>query len=276
MATYKVNGINVGSFNLGESDKILTIFTSERGLIRAVAKGARKPGTKVAGRADVLNVNNLLVATGKTLDIITQAETVETYPRLREDLSLLSFGLYYAELTQQFGDGLTDESGEYLGYLRQSLRLLSDAGRDPVWSCLGFELGLLTMLGYRPELTVCVLCREALTDFRLGAFHHEWGGVVCRNCSDMARSQSVAEPTSDWGAAPGSSRESTHITPLVWKHLVVAAAALFDSSESVSDPELSGSRSKQPLYAAHRLIQSYIEHRAGRRMKSLDLVKDLR
>src|SRR5262249_3966999 len=143
MATYKVSGINVGSFNLGESDKILTIFTAERGLIRAVAKGARKPGTKVSGRADVLNVNSLLIATGKTLDIITQAETLETFPKLREDLSRLSFGLYYAELTQQFGPGLTEESSEYLQYLRQGLRILADHQREPVSSCLTFELGLL-------------------------------------------------------------------------------------------------------------------------------------
>src|SRR5262249_22437325 len=138
MATYKVNGINIGSFNLGESDKILTIFTAERGLIRAVAKGARKPGTKVAGRADLLNVNSLLVATGKTLDIITQAYTLETFPRLRDDLSRLSLGFYYAELSQQFGPGLTEEAEEYLEYLRQALRVLADPARDAVASCLGF------------------------------------------------------------------------------------------------------------------------------------------
>src|SRR5262249_14329737 len=173
MATYKVEGINVGSFNLGESDKILTIFTAERGLMRAVAKGARKPGTKVAGRADLLNVNSLLIATGRTLDIITQADTLETFPRLRDDLSRLSFGFYYAELSQQFGPGLTEESGQYLEYLRQALRVLSDPGQDAIASCLAFEFGLLAMLGYKPELTYCVLCREILSDYKLGAFHHE-------------------------------------------------------------------------------------------------------
>jgi DNA repair protein RecO (recombination protein O) len=243
----------------------LTIFTAERGLIRAVAKGARKPGAKVAGRADLLNVNSLLMATGKTLDIITQADTLETFPRLRDDLSRLTFGLYYAELTQQFGPGLTDESGDYLEYLRQALRVLADPSQDPVAACLGFELGLLTMVGYKPELTYCVLCREILTDYKLGAFHHEWGGVVCKNCIDDARAQSVAEPTWQWQAESAGARDATHITPLVWRHLILAATG--DSS---------GSRSKQPLNAAHRLMQSYIEHRAGCRMKSLDLVKDMR
>src|SRR5580704_11965922 len=110
MPTYTVTGINIATFNLGESDKLITIFSSERGLIRAVAKGARKPGAKVAGRAEPLNVNKLLLATGRSLDIITQAESIETFPKLRQNLVRLSFALYYAELTQHFGPGLCEEN----------------------------------------------------------------------------------------------------------------------------------------------------------------------
>jgi DNA repair protein RecO len=267
VATYKVTGINVGSFNLGESDKVLTIFTAERALVRAVAKGARKPGTKVAGRADVLNVNKLLIAQGKSLDIITQAETVETFPSLRQDLSRLTFGLYYAELTQQFGSGLTDESAEYLDYLRSSLRALGDASQDPVACCLSFELHLLEMLGYMPEISCCVVCRQVLTDFKLGAFHNEWGGVVCGTCLEMSQTPAVAEPGAGWGGGSTADRQITHITPLVWKHLVLAGSHAPGAAVA--------GRTRQPLYAAHRLMQSYIEHRAGRRMKTLDLVRDI-
>lgn len=263
MATYKVIGINVGSFNLGESDKVLTIFTAERALVRAVAKGARKPGTKVAGRADVLNVNRLLIAQGKSLDIIRQAETVETFPNLRQDLFRLTFGLYYAELTEQFGSGLTDESAKYLDYLRSSVRALADASQDPVMCCLSFELHLLEMLGYMPELSSCVVCRQVLTDFKLGAFHNEWGGVVCLTCLEMSQTPAVAEP----GAGSTADRQITHITPLVWKHLVLAGS-------NTPGAAVAG-RTRQPLFAAHRLMQGYIEHRAGRRMKTLGLLRDI-
>lgn len=267
MATYKVTGINVGSFNLGESDKVLTIFTAERGLVRAVAKGARKPGTKMVGRADPLNVNKLLIARGKTLDIITQAETIQTFPRLREDLTRLTYALYYAELSREFGPGLIEESNEYFQYLVRSLRLIAESTTDPHLLSLSFALGLMEMLGYKPELSFCVICRQNLSDFRLGAFHNEWGGVACRNCLEGMRAQAVAEPTSSWETGSGNPREATEITPLVWKFLVLAA-----------NPDLASYRAplpRQPLAAAHRLIERYIEYRAGRRMRALDLLRDI-
>ena len=124
MTTYSVSGINIGSFNLGEADKVLTIFTAERGLVKAVAKGARKPGAKITGKAEVLNVNKLLIAKGKTLDIITQAESIETFTRLRADLTCLTYGLYYAELTQAFGQGVGEESLQYFDLLVTSINTL--------------------------------------------------------------------------------------------------------------------------------------------------------
>lgn len=271
MTTYMVTGINLGTFNLGEADKVITIFTAERGLIRAVAKGARKPGAKVGGRAEPLNVNKLLVATGRSLDIITQAESVETFPKLRQDLVRLSYALYYAELTQHFGPGLFEENASYFNYLRDSLRAQAEAAGDPAWLCLRFELVLLEMLGYRPELTYCVMCRQPLADSTLGAFHQEWGGIICKRCLSQGRSET--RQTDDEHAVAGFSvRTAREITPLVWRHLVLA-----------SDPDLSGdplqaqsarTSIKQALVASRRIVQAYIEHRAGKRMKSLDLVAD--
>ena len=140
MPTYSVNAINVGSFNLGESDKIITLFSAERGLIRAVAKGVRKPGSKIAGRADLLAVNRLLLANGRSLDIITQAEGVESFKSLRNDLIRLSYGLYYAELTAHLGQGLNQESEAHFELLVNSLRELSDLKKDPIYLLFEFSI----------------------------------------------------------------------------------------------------------------------------------------
>ena len=160
MPTYTIHAIGISSFPLGESDKILTLFSSERGLVRAVAKGARKPGAKIAGRAEVLNVNKFLIATGRSLDIITQAEGIETFPELRKDLLRLSFCLYYAELTRHFGEGLVDESEDYFNFLTASIERQSKSADEPALLCLVFELRFLEMLGYKPELGFCVSCRS--------------------------------------------------------------------------------------------------------------------
>lgn len=271
MPSYSVTGINVGTFNLGEADKIITIFTAERGLIRAVAKGARKPGAKLAGRSEPLNVNKLLLATGRSLDIITQAESVETFPRLRGDLVRLSYALYYAELTQHFGPGLSEENETYFEFLRAALREQARSEADPAWLCMRFELGLLDMLGYRPELTYCVMCRKPLVDATLGAFHQEWGGIICKPC--LAKGRSERGLTDEEHAIAGFSiRSAREITPLVWRHLVLACDPQFGSDPTYGQP---GKASlKQSLTAARRITQAYIEHRAGKRMKSLDLVAD--
>jgi DNA repair protein RecO (recombination protein O) len=282
MPTYTVTGINIGTFNLGESDKLLTIFSAERGLMKAVAKGARKPGAKMTGRSELLNINTLFLSTGRSLDIITQAETVETFPKLREDLVRLTFGLYYCELSQIFGQGLSEESGAYFDYLRQAVRAQADSADDASRLCLKFELGMLDMLGYKPELACCVLCRRALTDFNLAAFHPEWGGILCRNCYEDRSTRRVREDVEQ--SASGLDQEirsSTQITPLVWKQLVLASRQegmyLEAAGRVAGNPVPSHAKNSVhgSVAAARRLMQSYIEHRAGRRLKALDLIRNM-
>src|SRR5277367_5709953 len=173
MATYKIHAVNLGSFALGETDKVITLFSAERGIDRAVAKGARKPGSKIGGRAEPLNVNRLLMAKGRNLDIITQAETIASFSNLRKDLNKLSYGLYYAELTQHFGHGLGDESAGFFDFLCRSLSQLAESNDDPTTACLTFELRLLAWLGIHPELDFCISCRDPLTEYRLSFFNHE-------------------------------------------------------------------------------------------------------
>jgi len=265
MPNYRLTAVNVGAFSLGESDRVLTLFSAERGLVRAVAKGARDPGAKIAGRAEVLNVNSLIMANRRSFDIITQAEQIESFPKLRQDLLRLSYGLYYAELTAQFGQGLTEESNIFFQYLRDALRLQAESDRQPALLCLDFELKMLEFLGYKPELNFCVACREALTDFSVAAFDHDSGGVLCQKCFAPVRRHYVAETSSEFDSQ--SSSLKTHITPLVWQSLVLASR----------ETEMKGGHLSANIARAHaagcRLIQTYIEHKAGRKMKALDLIK---
>jgi DNA repair protein RecO (recombination protein O) len=273
MPTYTVHAVNVGSFALGETDKVLTIFSAERGIIRAVAKGARKPGSKIAGRADVLNVNKLMLASGRTFEIITQSENIETFPNVRKNLDRLSFCLYYAELTHHFGLGLADESESYFDFLCDSLRAQGKGEVDAAALCLIFELKLLEWLGYQPELDCCVVCRDALTEYRIAMFHFESGGIVCDRCSAQEQRAKVAE--GGYSKARQTSyftaKDSMHITPLVWKRLILAAGdALPTESNAAASPVIT-----RATEAARRIMQSYIEYRAGKNMKSLELIGKL-
>jgi DNA repair protein RecO (recombination protein O) len=257
MPQYKLTAINIGSFNLGEADRILTLFSAEKGIVRAVAKGARKPGKTMTGRSELLNINQLLLSTGRSLDIISQAKSIESFSGLRQDLSRLAYALYYAELTRNFGTGLEDESASYFDFLRESLLKQSAHQASPELLCLRFELGLLNMLGYLPELTLCVICRNAVDDYTVAGFDHELGGVLCSTCKQTT--PMVAEQ---------GFRSSSELTPLVWKQLVLASSATTVSSKT--------NGAEPSLLAAHRLMQNYLEYRSGRPMRSLDLLKSLR
>lgn len=277
MPTYTVHAINIGSFLLGESDKVLTLFSSEKGIIRAVAKGARKPGTKMSGRSDVLCVNKLLLSTGKTFEIISQAESIEGFPELRTDLQRMSYGLYYAELTNHFGQGVSEESQVYFEFLLNSLQLQARTAHDPTWLCLEFEMGFLDMLGYRPELTYCVVCRSVLGDYNLGSFNRELGGVVCQSCSLRERSL-VARESGSGGSSErdGGWKTGSYITPLVWKNLVLSADRRVSEYGSEQTGVVKPAALQQSVEAARRLIQGYIEHRAGKRLKSLEVLEQLK
>jgi DNA repair protein RecO (recombination protein O) len=272
MPTYTVHAINIGGFLLGESDKVLIIFSSERGIIRAVAKGARKPNTKMSGRSDALCINKLFLSTGKSFEIITQAESIEGFPEFRQDLERMSYGLYYAELTNHFGQGLSEESEMYFQFLVKGLELQARSKHDPSWLCLEFEMGMLDILGYRPELTYCVVCRDVLGDYNLGTFNRELGGVVCQKCSFQERQMAVAEGVrsrdSEW-------RTGAYITPLVWKNLVLSADRRVSEHGADQPGVVKQAAMQQSVDAARRLTQGYIEHRAGKRMKSLEVLEQL-
>lgn len=113
--TYKAIGINLKAMPLGEADRIVTILTKEFGLLRAVAMGARKQNSKLGGRSGLFVVNELLMAKGRSLDKITQAETLESYPGLARNLKKLTAGQYLAELTLQ--QALSEQPQEELFYL---------------------------------------------------------------------------------------------------------------------------------------------------------------
>src|SRR2546421_12314910 len=100
--SYPIEAIVLKRTDIGEADRILTLFTPNRGKMRAVAKGIRRPISKKAGHLELLNRSQLQVALGRNLDIITQAEGRENFLQLRSELWHMTCGFYLAELVDRF------------------------------------------------------------------------------------------------------------------------------------------------------------------------------
>ena len=173
---YRVSAIVLKRRDQGEADRLLTVFTRDRGKLTLLAKGVRRQASRKAGHIEPFTHVDLLVAKGKSLDLVTQAETVAAHRALREDLWRSTWASYVAELADVF---TLDHDPQALLFdlLVETLdRLNGDA--DPALCARYYELHLLGLVGYQPQLFRCVHCSELLQP-EVNFLSLERGGALC-------------------------------------------------------------------------------------------------
>src|SRR4030043_523708 len=121
--TYQTEAIIIKRIKLGEADRILTLYTPELGKLKAVAKGTRRPKSKLGGHVELLTHSSLLLARGRNLDIVTQAQTADSFLALKEDLRRMSCGLYISELVDAFTEEDLESSSIFTLLLETMQRL---------------------------------------------------------------------------------------------------------------------------------------------------------
>jgi DNA repair protein RecO (recombination protein O) len=176
---YQTEAIIIKRTNLGEADRVLTLYTRDLGKIKAVAKGVRRPQSKLGGHVELLTHSRLMLARGRNLDIITQAQTLNHFLPLKEDLERTARGLYVAELVDAFTAERTEDPQLFDLMLDTLTHLAGAASADVVLRY--FELHLLSQMGYRPELQYCGDCKGTLQP-RTNFFSPRHGGVLCHIC----------------------------------------------------------------------------------------------
>jgi DNA repair protein RecO (recombination protein O) len=176
---YKSEALVIKRMNLGEADRILTIFTPNFGKLRVVAKGVRKVTSRLAGHVELFTRSQMLLAKGRNLDIVTQSETLDAYRPLHEDLSRIAHASYAAELLDKLTPDALENYPSYKITVETFQLLCTDPDPDRVlrW----YEIQLLGYLGYAPELSRCVECHNELTPV-VNTFSPALGGVVCAQC----------------------------------------------------------------------------------------------
>jgi DNA repair protein RecO (recombination protein O) len=197
--SYATEAIILKRTDLGEADRVVTLFTPYKGKFHVIAKGTRRPVSKLAGHLDLLCRSQLQLGLGRNLDIVTQAEVRENFLLLRSELWHMTCGFYLAELVDRFLEERVVHSDIYtlllqtLRYLEADARALSTTGaEDGSASTPGktslllryFELQLLTAVGYAPALQNCTACNSELLPQENG-FKASLGGVLCPQCSHL-------------------------------------------------------------------------------------------
>lgn len=185
---YRTEAIVLGRIDLGEVDRILTFYSPQRGKFRAVAKGVRRPNSRLAPHLELYGQTRVMFAKGRSLDIVTSAETIDGHWALRNDLDAFGQACYFVELLNQLTSDREENVAAY-DLLSRSLRLLSEAV-SPYALSRHFELALLSLLGFRPQLYRCVRCDVEITA-EANAFSCRLGGMLCPRCgiADSAAQQ---------------------------------------------------------------------------------------
>ncbi len=228
---------------LGEADKVLTLFTQEMGKLSAVARGARKPTSKLAGATETCVRARFHLAPGRTFWIVTQASVERARARLHCSLINAAAAIYACELVDRL---LEDEVPD-----EQTFALLSDAldaieiSEHPLWTLCRFENALMLEQGYAPVLDVCARCGRSI-DTEQVAFVPEMGGAVCQDCAR---------------AVQGAVRLS-RLAWLTWRLLNSGGEADFPGE----------SESRELEYAVHLHLRYHLD----REMKSTQILWQLR
>lgn len=179
--TYKTEAIVLKASRLGEADSLLTLYTPHLGKIRALARGALRPKSKLRGHVQPLMHSQMQLAQGQNLDVVTQSETLECFLPLRDQLLDTSYAIYIAELTDRFSpEG--EPNRPLFNLIVETLRRLCQEHNANVL-ILHFEIHFLRHLGYKPELHKCVLCDCSVVP-TMNFFSIPEGGVVCPHCCE--------------------------------------------------------------------------------------------
>jgi len=179
---YNTKAVVLKKNELGEADSILTLYTPHLGKLRAVARGVRRPKSKLGGHVELLTYSEMLLARSKNLDIITQSQNIESFLPLKSDLWRISQALYIIELVDRFTtEG--EENYPLFMLLVDTMRRLCQAHSGEL-TLRYFELRLFEYVGYRPQLQHCVNCQTSL-EARDNFFTPSGGGVLCPRCRDQ-------------------------------------------------------------------------------------------
>lgn len=211
---FHLEAIVLRHIDWGEADRLIWLFTREMGKLRAVAKGVRKPRSRKAGHLEPFTRVNLLLARGRDLPLITQADTIDAYLPLRDSLLRTTYAAYIVELLDRFTFEETSispakENRGLYRLLADTLERLSQvenpapssptrtAGQgSPELAVRYYEMRLLDFVGFRPQLFTCTVCGAQIQP-QDQYFSARQGGVLCPACGSPAAALTITVNNDD-------------------------------------------------------------------------------
>ena len=240
---WKTQAIVLRVRNLGEADRIVTLYTEELGKLNTVARGARRIRNRLLSPTQLFTHGRYMIFPGKGLHNLSQADIINSGQALRDDLEKMAYASYVTELL----DALTpeeDPTTRIFPLLAGTLSL-GNSGRFPL-AVRAYEIRLMSELGYKPELYHCLNCRDEL---KTNLFFTPEGGAVCAQCTSHYR-------------------DTVKLTNGTWE--LMKRLLEWDLSRiTILHP------SKGDIKELRNLMRNYIDFRLEYPLKSLDFLETL-
>lgn len=173
------DGLVIREQNIGEADRRVTLLTRDYGIVHAFARGARRIKSNALTATQLLSYSRFSIFQGRGSYIIDEAEPIEVFFSLRGNMETLSLSLYFAQLMAELAPEL-DDAEPYLRLILNAFHLLSAGKRPPLQIKAIFELRLLSIAGYMPNLVACETCGAFESDPMF--FDTAHGRLYCANC----------------------------------------------------------------------------------------------
>lgn len=249
MPSHKTEAIIIQSLDFGESDKLLTFLTKRYGKLKGIAKGAKKSKKRFVGTLDIFSYVNLNFFEKENLGLarIESLSLIESFSKIHASIEKVAYGSYFLELVNEM-IAEREENQAIFTLLLYFLRLLNRETLNEDYLRI-FEVRLLTLLGYQPQLEICLNCKEELNPDILNWFSLKKGGVICSKChKDME----------DLPISLGTSR-------------ILKAARNYPLSK-IRRIRFTPQASKE----SRLILSNFVEYQLGKRLKSLQFLEKMK
>lgn len=270
--TYQTTGIVLKGMAFQEADRLVTLLSPDYGLIKAIVPGARKQKSRLRGRCELFVINEFLIAKGRSLDKITQAETLESYPGLSKDLGKLAAAQYLAELVLNLA--LDDQPQvELYELLNEHLRRLEKMSiAESLYGYLAQAVfHLLAIAGIGPQVHYCCITQEELTpnfndpSWCVG-FSFDAGGLINLRIREREKNNPnpLVLPIINHRLKATELTLLQHLNQSVLPHPgKILPANILDSDFTV------------PWLQVEHLLRNYAQYQLGRSFRSVTLIDNL-
>ena len=182
---YVTQAINLKNYPLNDNDSIVVMFSKTKGILHAVAKGAKRPKSKLGARIQMFVANDIMLNEGKNLDTIAQAQSLNTFSKIRSDLDKMSYSMYIVEIINSFCSNTYEKGENHSEIYDLIFKTLgnianSNSKKDVILNTLKFQIKIMNILGWGLDFDYCSICQKNIEN---DAIYTATFGMLCECCA---------------------------------------------------------------------------------------------